>query len=196
VSLNLTDLQEITGNTGQINRIEALGCVCADGRIKNARKQVQMLFPDLEVTELSSIADARENQRMMMNRYGAFIISFVVVTCFLLTALLFYQNNNSRKKEFALLRAMGKSSSAIIVMILCKAFIIGLAGGFAGFFAGTFTAGFFGREIFRFTSMNIHPYWNLLWLSMIVFPLLWMMSSWIPALIASKSDSARILSGE
>jgi hypothetical protein len=196
VSLNLADLQEITGLAGQINRIEALGCVCADGRIKNARKQVQALFPDLEVTELSSIADARENQRMMMNRYGAFIISFVVITCFLITALLFYQNNNSRKREFALLRAMGKSSSSIIIMILSKAFIIGLAGGFAGFFAGTFIAGYFGREIFRFTAMNIHPYWSLLWLSMTVFPLLWMLSSWIPALIATRKDSARILSQE
>jgi ABC-type lipoprotein release transport system permease subunit len=196
VSLNLGDLQEITGLSGQINRIEAIGCVCADGRIKNARKQVQSLFPDLEVTELSSIADARENQRMMMNRYGAFIISFVVITCFIITALLFYQNNNSRKREFALLRAMGKSPATIIIMILSKAFLIGLAGGFAGFFAGTFIAGYFGRAIFSYTAMNIHPYWNLLWLSMIVFPLLWMISSWIPALIASKSDAARILSEE
>jgi hypothetical protein len=196
VSLNLSDLQEITGLTGQINRIEALGCVCADGRIKNARKQVQALFPDLEVTELSSIADARENQRMMMNRYGAFIISFVVITCFLITALLFFQNNNSRKKEFALLRAMGRSSSAIIAMILTKAFILGLAGGIAGFFLGTFIGGYFGRDIFRFTAMNIHPYWSLLWKSMLIFPLLWMMSSWIPALLATRNDSARILSGE
>jgi len=196
VSLNLADLQEITGLAGQINKIEALGCVCHDGRIQNARKQVQSLFPDLEVTELSSIADARENQRIMMNRYGAFIISFVVITCFLITALLFYQNNNSRKREFALLRAMGRSSATIIFMVLAKAFIIGLAGGIAGFFTGTFIAGYFGREIFMFTARNIHPYWNLLWLSMIIFPILWMMSSWIPALIASKSDSARILSAE
>src|SRR5512133_3226134 len=74
VAFYLDDLQQVLGMEGKINKIEALGCVCSDGRIKNARKQVQSIFPDLEVTELASIADARENQRVMMNRYGAFII--------------------------------------------------------------------------------------------------------------------------
>ncbi len=37
VAFNLTDLQQILGMEGQINKIEALGCVCHDGRINNAR---------------------------------------------------------------------------------------------------------------------------------------------------------------
>ena len=79
VSFHLEDLQMLLGMEGKINKIEALGCVCHDGRIKNARGQVQDIFSDLEVTEISSIADARENQRLMMNKYGAFIIPFIVV---------------------------------------------------------------------------------------------------------------------
>ena len=85
VSFNLEDLQQVLGMQGKINKIEALGCVCKDGRIKNARKQVQAIFSDLEVTEISSIADARENQRVMMNKYGAFIIPFVIISCLLIT---------------------------------------------------------------------------------------------------------------
>src|SRR4030042_5710726 len=99
IAFSLGDLQSVLGMEGKINKIEALGCVCKDGRIKNARNQVQAIFTALEVRELSSIADARENQRLMMNKYGAFIIPFVLVSCLLITGFLFYQNINARRYE-------------------------------------------------------------------------------------------------
>lgn len=196
VSFNLSDLQDVLGMSGQINKIEALGCVCKDGRINNARKQVQAIFSDLEVTEISSIADARENQRLMMNKYGAFIIPFIMLTCLLITGLLFYQNVNVRRREIGILKAMGNSNLKIIMMILGKAFILGLAGGFIGFFTGTWLGEYFGREIFRFTAPNIKPAWLLFYLTLVIFPVLWMLASWIPALVASRIDAARTLSEE
>jgi putative ABC transport system permease protein len=196
VSFNLEDLQEVLGLPGQINKIEALGCVCKDGRIKNARNQVQAIFPDLEVTELSSIADARENQRVMMNKYGAFIIPFIVVSCLFITGLLFYQNINARNRETGLLIALGNSTWKILYMILLKAFILGLAGGIIGFFLGSFMAGYFGREIFSFTANSIKPMWELFYYCLVLFPFLWMLSSWIPALLATRIDAAGILSQE
>src|SRR4030042_1220473 len=98
VAFNLGDLQEVLGMEGQINKIEALGCVCKDGRIKNARNQVQTIFSDLEVTEISNIADARENQRLMMNKYGSFIIPFVMLSSLLISGLLFYSNVLTRRQ--------------------------------------------------------------------------------------------------
>jgi len=196
VAFNLSDLQQVLGMEGKINRIEALGCVCADGRIKNARTQVQSIFSDLEVTEISSIADARENQRVMMNKYGAFIIPFVIICSLLITALLFYQNVNLRSREIGLLKAMGNSSFTIIFLFLFKAFILGLAGGIIGFFIGDIVAEYFGKEIFRFTSSNIKTSWQVFYYSVILFPLLWMLSSWIPALIATRIDAAKTLSKE
>jgi len=196
VSFYLEDLQQVLGMEGQINKIEALGCVCKDGRIKNARKQVQSIFVDLEVTEMSSIADARENQRVMMNKYGAFIIPFVILSCLLITALLFYQNVNIRSREIGLLKAMGNSSYTILFLILFKAFILGLAGGILGFFTGNQIAEYFGKEIFSFTAMNIKPVWSIFYYTIILFPVLWMISSWVPALIATKIDAAKTLSKE
>lgn len=196
VSFNLDDLQALLGLEDQINKIEALGCVCADGRIQNARKQVQAIFPDLEVTELASIADARENQRLMMNKYGSFIIPFILLSCLLITALILYQNVQAREREIALLKAMGTSTGTILIMILCKAVFLGFAGAIAGFAIGNFVAGYFGREIFSFTAMNIKPVWSLLFYSLIVFPLLWMLAGWIPALIASQIDAAKTLAKE
>ena len=194
VSFHLEDLQEVLGMEGKINKIEALGCVCHDGRIKNARGQVQAIFPDLEVTEISSIANARENQRAMMNRYGAFIIPFVIISCLLITALLFHQNVIARKREIGLLKAMGNSSFTIAFMILFKAFMLGLIGGIIGFFIGSWIAEYFGKEIFRFTALSIKPVWLIFYYTIAIFPLLWMLSSWIPALLASRLDAAKILS--
>jgi putative ABC transport system permease protein len=196
VSFNLEDLQQILGMQGKINKIEALGCVCNDGRIKNARNQVQSIFPDLEVTEMSSIADARENQRIMMNKYGAFIIPFVIISSLLITGLLFYQNVNARRSEIGLLKAMGRGSFYILFMILVKALILGLAGGIAGFFLGSLIAEYFGKEIFRFTASNIKPVWLIFNYAIVIFPLLCMIGSWIPALIATRIDAARTLSQE
>jgi ABC-type lipoprotein release transport system permease subunit len=196
VSFNLADLQKILGMPGKINRIEALGCVCKDGRIKNARKQVQAIFPDLEVTEVSTIADARENQRLMMNKYGAFMIPFVIISCLLVSGLLFYQNITVRNREIGLLKSLGNSTNRILVIIVSKAFILGLAGGIIGFFTGSYVAEYFGKEIFRFTAADIKPVWNLLLYCIIFFPMLWMLSSWIPALMAAQVDAARTLSSE
>ncbi len=196
VAFYLEDLQHVLGMTGKINKIEALGCVCRDGRIKNARKQVQSIFPDLEVTELSNIADARENQRIMMNRYGAFIIPFVIISALLIAGLLFYQNVMARETEIGLLKAIGKSSSFILFLILIKAFLIGLAGGFIGFFLGSRVAEYFGKEIFRLTALNIKPVWSIFRYSLLIFPGIFMISSWIPALIATKVDAAKTLSNE
>jgi len=196
VAFNLHDLQTIMDMEGKINKIEALGCVCHDGRIKNARNQVQAIFKDLEVTEISGIADARENQRLMMNKYGAFIIPFILITCLLITGLLFYQNVITRKREIGLLKAMGRGNAIIVLMFLAKAFLLGLAGGIAGFFLGTWIAEYFGKEIFRFTFQAIKPLWNLFIITLIIFPVLWMLASWVPALWATKIDAARTLSEE
>jgi len=196
VSFHLEDLQELLGMEGLINKIEALGCVCHDGRINNARSQVKAIFSDLEVTEISSIADARENQRAMMNKYGAFIIPFIIISCLLITALLFHQNVSARKKEIGLLKAMGNSSFFIGFMILFKAFMLGLAGGIIGFFLGSWIAEYFGKEIFSFTALSIKPVWSIFYYTIVIFPLLWMLSSWIPALLATRIDAAKILSDE
>lgn len=196
VAFNLADLQEILGMQGQINKIEALGCVCHDGRIKNARNQVQNIFSELEVTEISSIADARENQRLMMNKYGSFIIPFIMIVSLLISGLLFYSNVTSRRYEIGIMKAMGKSKFYILFIIMLKALFLGLLGSVTGFFAGNIIAGYFGKEIFLLTAMAIKPMWLLLGFSIIIFPVLWMLSSWIPALLATQIDAARTLSKE
>jgi putative ABC transport system permease protein len=132
----------------------------------------------------------------MMNKYGAFIIPFIIISCLLITALLFHQNVSVRKREIGLLKAMGNSSYTIVFMILFKAFMLGLTGGIIGFFIGSWIAEYFGKEIFRFTAFSIKPVWAIFYYTILIFPLLWMLSSWIPALLATRIDAAKILSEE
>ena len=194
VAMNLQDMQGMMNLPGKINKIEALGCVCHDGRVINARRQINQFLPDVEVKELSSIANARENQRLMMNKYGSFIIPFVIFACLLITGFLFYENVKSRKYEIGVLMALGSGNGKVISLILGKAFMLGLTGAILGFFAGTGIADYFGREVFEFTAQNIHPRWNMLLISMALSPFIFMLVSWIPALIAVRWDPAKILS--
>lgn len=91
---------------------------------------------------------------------------------------------------------MGKSKSYVLLMFLLKAFILGLIGSIAGFFIGSFLAEYFGQEIFRFTAMDMKPHWEIFGYSLVIFPVLWMLSSWIPALLATQVDAAKTLSQE
>jgi ABC-type antimicrobial peptide transport system permease subunit len=119
-----------------------------------------------------------------------------MLACLLITGLLFYQNIMIRSREIGLLKALGKSTYSILFMILAKAFILGLAGGVIGFFAGHLVAEYFGKEIFRFTASDIKPLWNVFYYCILLFPLLWMLAGWIPALIATQIDAAKTLSQE
>jgi len=196
VALNLKDLQQVMGMPGQINKIEALECVCHDGRVVNARRQINTILPDLEVKELSTIANAREYQREMMNKYGAFIIPFVLVGCMLITGLLFYQNIKTRQYEFGILKAIGTGNLQIMTLILGKALVLGILGGLAGFWLGSSIASYFGQEIFQFTAQSIRPFWNILIISLWLAPLFSMLATWIPGLLATQIDPATILSKE
>ena len=114
----------------------------------------------------------------------------------LISGLLFYSNVNSRRYEIGILKAMGKSKSFILLIILLKALLLGFLGSVVGFFAGSLIAEYFGKEIFLFTATAIKPLWQLFGFSIVIFPFLWMLSSWIPALVATQIDAAKTLGKE
>jgi len=131
-----------------------------------------------------------------MNKYGSFLIPFVILASMLISGLIFYANVNARRYEIGIMKATGRSDYFILIIIVMKAFILGLAGSIAGFLAGTGISEYFGKEIFRFTAADIEPLWNVLGYVLVIFPVLWMLASWIPALLATQVDAAGTLSGE
>jgi putative ABC transport system permease protein len=113
-----------------------------------------------------------------------------------IAALIFYTNISSRKYEFGVLRALGHSKLEILVMILIKAFILGVFGAVIGFFAGYYIADSFGQNIFKFTAKNIKPEWILLFYNLLIAPVFLLIASWIPAVIAVQIDPAEVLKEE
>ncbi|NQT92946.1 MAG: FtsX-like permease family protein, partial [Lentisphaerae bacterium] len=94
------------------------------------------------------------------------------------------------------LRAIGLGSRSLFLIFLGKAALIGLLGAPAGYFAGIllpFTGAQHTELAARFSDF-VEP----VHLGMMVLgaPLLAVLASWFPALLASRQDPARILSEE
>jgi hypothetical protein len=64
--LHLHDAQELVKKPGRIHQILALNCKCKGNRISVIREELEGVLPDTKVTEDSSRATAREEQRNLV----------------------------------------------------------------------------------------------------------------------------------
>ena len=194
---HLHDVQEILGKPGWINEIEALGCLCAGGDgIERIRAELARALPDTQVTEFESIARARSETRFMVERYAAFLIPTVLVACGLWVFLLALSNVRERRVEIGLLRSLGVRSGSIAGLFLGKAALVGLLGALVGYGLGTWVALHFGPRIFPVTAKSFAPLPALLGWALLVAPLLCIVASYLPAMLAVTQDPAEVLREE
>lgn len=208
-------MQEQLGMEGKINLILALECVCHAESIGIVVADVNRLLPDVDVMEFSSRVKARalararagETHRVAMEaerkhrmevaaaqeRFAGIMAPLVVAGSVVWMVFLFFGNARERKVEIAILRAVGLSEKAILVLFLIKSVAIGLAGAVIGFLAGhvlavawsgldTGAGGFV--ELLRF---------RLLAAALIAAPAFCALAAWLPALMAIREDPAKIL---
>jgi len=198
---HLHDVQEILGKPGRINEIEALGCLCfGDRQLSRIREDVAKALPDTQVTEFKSIAVARAETRAVMDKYAAFIIPVVFIGSVIWVGLLALSNVRERRVEIGILRAMGLGSGRIAVLFLGKAVILGLTGAGLGFVLGLGLAQQLGPYIFPFTFNNV-AWGSTSWLpllkwSLAIGPLLCVVASYLPTLLAVAQDPAEVLREE
>jgi len=193
---HLHDVQEVLGKQGRINEIEALSCRCEGERLPKIRAELAKALPGTKVTEYRSVAVARAEQRMMVERYAAFIIPAVLVVAVVWIALLTLSNVRQRRTEIGILRAMGVGSGKIAALFLGKAVVIGLLGAGLGFALGTALAQHFGPQVFPLTADKIAPMFNLLSWSVLGAPVLCALASYLPTIIAITQDPAAVLREE
>lgn len=194
---HLHDVQEILGKPGRINEIEALGCLCAGGtRIERIRADVARALPDTQVTEFESIARARSETRFMVERYAGFLIPTVLVACGLWVFLLALGNVRERRVEIGLLRSLGVGSLSIAGLFLGKAALVGLLGAAVGYGLGTWMALHYGPRIFPVTAKGFAALPALLGWALLVAPLLCIVASYLPAMLAVVQDPAEVLREE
>lgn len=193
---HLKDAQALLGMEGRINEIKALDCLCRIPGVEPLdllREQLAAVFPEAKVFQLSSIAKARTDQRLMLEGYFAWIMPFVVISCGVWIGALAMMNTRDRREEIGVLRALGYGSGKIAWLFLGKAILIGLAGALVGFAIGAWLALQVGPELFKATSKSIRIDYTLLYWSLILAPAFAAVSSFIPAMTAVSQDPADVL---
>ncbi len=194
---HLHDVQEILSAPGRINEIEALGCLCDGVRsIARVRSDVASVLPGTQVTEFTSIAVARAETRKMVEKQAAFVIPIVVLACAVWIGLLALSNVRERRAEIGVLRAMGVGTASIAAAFIGKAILLGLVGAVLGFAIGTSLALHLGPQIFPLTAKKVVAEFGLLGWSLLLAPLLCVIASYLPTVMAVTQDPAEVLREE
>jgi ABC-type lipoprotein release transport system permease subunit len=196
---HLHDAQTLVNTDGRINEIQALNCVCFDSdadALAMLRRQLARALPEAKVIQIRPIAEARQNQRQMMEDYLAIIVPFVLVVCAAWIGLLAMLNVRERLQEIGIMRALGYGSSYVASLFLGKAVTIGIVGAVVGFGLGTVFAMLYGPGMFKVTGNTIKPMYELLLWSIVLAPAFAAMATAIPAMIAVAQDPATTLRAE
>ena len=143
-----------------------------------------------------NIAMARERQRLMFEKYFAFIIPFVVVACAVWIAAMILINVRDRKQEIGILRALGYGGGYIANLFIGKAILFGLLGAILGFFIGSALSMIYGPDIFMVTANSVKPIYSLLSWSLLAAIVFSVTSALLPTLVAITQDPAETLRGE
>ena len=200
---HLHDIQEILNMKGQINEIKALECLCileaSNGQIdplELAQQQLKQIMPEAKVILLRGIAEIRQKQRAMMEKYISYIMPFLLIVSALWIGVLAMLNVRDRKQEIGMLRAIGYGSGKIALMFVEKAVLLGILGAIVGFVIGTGLSLKYGPEIFKVTAKAIKPDYGLLGWSLLIAPLFSVIASFIPTIFAAVQDPAETLREE
>lgn len=196
VYAHLSDVQRVLHLEGRVNEIQALECLCRDPNVESIdvlRAELGKLMPEAKVIQLRGIAQARERQRIMAEKYFTFTMYVVVTGCALWIGVLAMLNVRDRRQEIGVMRALGFGMARIGALFIGKALVLGLVGALLGFVAGTVLALRFGPGIFEVTASAIEADYAQLWRVLICAPLFAAICSMIPAAIAVADDPAATL---
>lgn len=191
---HLHEVQALLGKAGRINEIQALAVLGAS--LATIRNDVARVLPDTKVIEFTPITAARTRTHSMVEKHAAFVILAVLLAAGVSIALLTLGNVRERRGEIGILRAMGVGTRSIAALFMGKAVLLGLVGAGLGFIVGTWLALNFGAQIFPLTANMLTPIRGLLGWSLVAAPLLCVVASYLPTVLAVKQDPAEILREE
>jgi putative ABC transport system permease protein len=197
VFMNLADAQQLLGEPGRINAIEALSCICVKNSYTETVASLQQLLPEAEV----EIPDkpkwmVREEIRADQRRLTMAMLPAVVLVAAGMIGAMAYLNVRQRREEIGLLRALGVGSMNIAALFLGKALLVGACGAVLGFLLGSVFAAAIGPGAFDVKPGSISANWTLLAWSVGLAPLLAALAAALPALSAVYVDPAEALRQE
>ena len=196
IYFNLETLQRLVKMEGRVNEVMAINCMCSTKNgdpLGELRAELAKIAPEAKVIMKSSVAEARENQRKMGDKYFAFLFPILLIICGLWLGSVTMTNVKERTPEIGIMRAIGFTSWKISKQFFLRALLIGFIGAVLGFVLGTLISFQVGPKIFKVTTIAITPDYTLLYWAILIGPLFAAMASLLPVLWAVNRDSAELL---
>lgn len=193
----LSEFQEGIGLDGKINEIMALNCLCISpdeqDPLEIIRAQLDQVLPDAEVIMNTTIANARERQRHMLEKYFSLVTIFVIFVVAIWMGTLAMINVRERKHEIGILQAIGHNWKNIAFVLIGRAVMIGLISAILGYAIGTVLAMKLGPTVFKITAGSMSPLYSVFLWSIIAAPIFSALATFIPTIYAVLQDPALTL---
>ncbi|MBR89756.1 MAG: hypothetical protein CMO66_00570 [Verrucomicrobiales bacterium] len=134
--------------------------------------------------------------RAQNHRFADILIPLVVAASALWVGLLTYGNARLRQAEVGILRAIGLKTGQVLGLFLGKALLLGLLGAALGLVAGlAMGLGMSNRGIEEARTLQLFEARQLL-IAAALAPVIAMLGSWLPAILAARQDPAAVLQEE
>jgi len=216
--IDLKQAQEILGMEGKISAMTALECQCAWANLPKVRAEIQAILPDTQVIELAGKALARaearnesaENAKLLLAReiesreqmraqresLFSLIVPLVIGASAVVIGILAFLNVRERRIEIGILRSLGLHTKHILGVFLGKALILGSVGAVLGILVPLI--------LYQGLANGSSPEQAVLALVsgrtvlavLLLTPIVTLLASWLPAMVAAQQDPAAILSEE
>ncbi len=218
--ISLADAQELLEKPGLINGILALECICGGGTtVDMVRADVARILPDTQVIEMGTRIVARAEARTSVGReakaaldreekhqedlqarrerFAGVVLPVIVIACGFWVAFLALDNVRKRRSEVGILRAIGCRGRQVFQIFLAKAAATGLFGGAVGCGVGLLVAASLASGLDA-PLVGPEGILSLRWVlgALAGAPILAVIASWLPAVLASQQDPAEILREE
>lgn len=220
--MELAQAQQILDKNGKINGIMALECKCAWADLEKIRTEISKILPETKVigfagkaqtrkdtrnriekealSAIETIKKTRSDVRNIMEKSSAVIVPLVIIIGAIWISILAFTNTRERKYEIGLLRALGVKSHTVFLIFIGRAKILTAVSIIAGLLVGFAIPYVIATHIDSATSETgiIKAILNIKVIvgTVLFAPLLIIISTWLPAMMAAKQDPADILREE
>jgi ABC-type lipoprotein release transport system permease subunit len=188
-----------------VNAILALECNCATpDRVAQIRQELQQILPGTQIVERGPPALARAEARnkaaevavatrTQHESFAAVLVPVIIVASGLWIGCLTLLNVRHRAAEIGILRAIGLGSRHVLAIFLGKALLMGMLGSLLGYASGWWV----GAELAKMSgavagSQDLFDPLTLV-VALLAAPVLSVVASWIPAVLAVRQDPAIVL---
>ncbi|NAS89243.1 hypothetical protein C4E24_05835 [ANME-1 cluster archaeon AG-394-G21] len=212
--IDLRQAQHLLGLEGKISGIMLLQCLCEGYNPPEFKRTLEETLPDTQVILLenraltrwearssakavakASLAAEQEHRSKIhgeIETFAAWLIPLVFIASIALIGVLTLGNVRERRPEIAILRTLGYRSRQILHLFLAKALVLGLLGAIIGYGIGFVVAAVFGPATGSQAMTSLFDA-RILLMALVTAPVLSLLASWVPALVATRQDPADIL---